>query len=108
MITVWQSPYCVEMIGQNNNGIDFEWMSLLDNPKSFSQGVYAFYQQCSVTLCQVNRKKINTTINTVAKIISHCLLCVCLNLMGFAIALPILHGLHLHTGRGKSESFSKC
>jgi len=76
MITVWQSPYCVEMIGQNNHGIDFEWMSRLDNPKSFSQSFYMFCQQCSVTLCQINGKKISSTINTVAKIISYCMCCV--------------------------------
>jgi hypothetical protein len=62
----------MQMFWQNNNGINFEWMSLFDLSKRITQQRYIIYQQTILLpLSKINRKEIGTTFNPWSPIIRH-------------------------------------
>ncbi len=75
----------MQMIGQDNDGVDAERMMLFDAPKSNAQLFDMIRQQTQASIMNRDGKKITTTGNAMATVVGHSG-----GEMGFAGALPIL------------------
>ncbi len=75
----------MQMIGQDNDGVDAERMMLFDGPKSSAEVIDMIGQKTQASIMNRDGEEITTTGNAMATVVGHSG-----GAMGFAGALPIL------------------
>ena len=75
----------MQVIGQDNDGVDAEWMMLFDGSKSSAQLFDMIRQETQSSIMNRGGEEITTTGNMMAAVVGHSG-----GAMGFAGALPIL------------------